>query len=283
MRREVAITAALASSDRSNDRPAPAPGGYKRAVMDVDALASRVAVLSDVHGNAVALEAVLRDVAAAEPELVVVGGDLSWGPLPEETIALVEPLMERALFVRGNAERALTEHGAADGDLTPRERWLLEVHSSESLAFLGAFVESAVVDVQELGPTRFCHGSPRSDEELVTFATPESRMRALLEGVDEHVLVTAHTHLQFDRVVADIRSINPGSVGMPYGGRAGAAYWALLGPDVALRETPFDLDEAIRRYRESGDPLAEQMVEILVSPPTRDEVVAHAEALEFSG
>lgn len=108
-------------------------------------------------------------------------------------------------------------------------------------------------------------------------------MRALLEGVDEKVLVSAHTHLQFDRTIAGIRSVNPGSVGMPYEGRPGSAYWALLGPDVDLRQTAYDVEEAARRYRTTDDPLAERMVETLVSPPTPDEVVEQAEALEFSG
>ena len=74
--------------------------------------ANRVAVLSDVHGNAVALEAVLRELPAVEAELVVVGGDLTWGPLPDETIALVEGLEVPVVLVRGNAERALLEPSA---------------------------------------------------------------------------------------------------------------------------------------------------------------------------
>jgi predicted phosphodiesterase len=137
------------------------------------------------------------------------------------------------------------------------------------------------VEVDGLGAVRFCHGSPRGDTELVTFATPERRMRDLLAGVEERVLVTAHTHVQFDRRVAGVRSINAGSVGMPYEGRAGA-YWALLGPDVELRRTEYDVDESARRYRESGDPSAEAMVEILLLPPTREEVAENAERLEFS-
>jgi hypothetical protein len=107
-------------------------------------------------------------------------------------------------------------------------------------------------------------------------------MRALLDGVDERVLVTAHTHLQFDRRVVGVRSVNAGSVGLPYMGEPGA-FWALLGPDVELRKTPYDLDEAVRRYRESGDPLADQMVEMLLDPPKPAEVIEHAEALEFAG
>jgi putative phosphoesterase len=246
----------------------------------------RAAVLSDIHGNAVAFEAVLGDVIEAEPDLVVFGGDLTWGPLPEETCALATRLEPPPIFVRGNAERALAEAEArldsAGDELTPSERWMLGRHSASTRTFLATFLEAAVVEIQGLGAVRLCHGSPRSDEELVTFATPEPRMRALLEGVAEKVLVSAHTHIQFDRTIAGIRSVNPGSVGMPYEGRPGAAFWALLGPDVDLRQTEYDLDEAVRRWA-TDDPLAEQMVELLLAPATPDEVVEHAEALEFSG
>ena len=240
-------------------------------------------MVSDVHGNAPALEAVLAAVEQARPDLVVFGGDLTWGPLPEATLALVEPLAETALFLRGNADRALVEYATetAVDEPSERARWLVSQHDGPALRFLERFVQQATVDVAGLGAVRFCHGSPRGDTELVTFATPEQRMRALLEGVDERVLVTAHTHVQFDRVVAGARSVNAGSVGMAYEGRPGA-YWALLGPDVELRRTDYDVDEAVRRYRARGDPGAEAMVEILLEPPTRDEVAEHAERLEFS-
>jgi putative phosphoesterase len=238
----------------------------------------RVAVLSDVHGNAVALAAVLAEVAALEPDLVVFGGDLTWGPLPEETLALVERLELPARFVRGNAERSLLEGDEA----TERARWMRARHSEAARAFLSTFVEQLVLELDGLGRVRFCHGSPRSDEELVTPETPEDRVRDFVAAVEERVLVTAHTHLQFDRRVAGVRSINPGSVGMPYEGRPGA-YWALLGPDVELRRTDYPVDEAVARYRASGDPLAEQMVELLERPPSRAEVIEHAEALRFSG
>jgi putative phosphoesterase len=240
--------------------------------------ATRVAVLSDVHGNAVALETVLREADDVGAELVVVGGDLTWGPLPGETIALVEELELPVVLVRGNAERALLEPSETP---TERERWLGELHAGAG-GFLARFVEQATVDVAGLGRVRFCHGSPRSDEELVTPETPEARMRALSADIAERVLVSAHTHVQFDRRVAGIRSVNPGSVGMPYEGRPGA-YWALLGPDVDLRRTEYDLDETVRRYRASGDPLTEAMVETLLEPPTRAEAIEHAERLEFSG
>jgi putative phosphoesterase len=241
--------------------------------------AARVAVLSDVHGNAVALEAVLADLRQDAADLVVFGGDLTWGPLPEATLRLVAGLELQALFVRGNAERALLQPAE---DTSERTRWLLERHTPGDLAFLATFVERLTVEVEGLGPVCFCHGSPRSDEELVTPATPAARVRAMTAEISERVLVTAHTHLQFDRRVAGIRSINPGSVGMPYEGRAGA-FWAVLGPDVELRRTDYSLERAGERYRASGDPLCEQMVELLVSPPTRAEVIEDAERREFAG
>jgi putative phosphoesterase len=241
--------------------------------------ATRVAVLSDVHGNAVALEAVLAELESEPVDLVVFGGDLTWGPLPADTLALVAELRTPALFVRGNAERALLE--PADTP-TERERWMSDHHDAEAFDFLATFVEQSTVEIEGLGPVRFCHGSPRSDEELVTPETPEARIRAMTAGVPERILVTAHTHLQFDRPVAGIRSINAGSVGMPYEGRPGA-FWALLGPDVSLRSTDYPLARVAERYRASGDPMSAQMIDILFTTPTRADLIEHAEKLEFSG
>jgi putative phosphoesterase len=235
-------------------------------------------VLSDVHGNAVALAAVLDQLEEAVPDLVVFGGDLTWGPLPQETLALVDAMATPTMFVRGNADRALSEPAT-----TPRSTWMLGIHTDEQRARLAAFPKTVSLSVERLGPVRICHGSPRSDEELITFETPEPRMRALMEGVDERVLVSAHTHLQFDREVAGIRSVNAGSVGMPYVDGPPGAYWALLGPDVELRRTDYDLDEAARRYRATDDPLAEEMVELLFTPPSPAAIVEHAESVEFSG
>ncbi len=69
---------------------------------------------------------------------------------------------------------------------------------------------------------------------------------------------------------------------MPYEGVPGA-YWALLGPGIEHRRTAYDLDEAERRYAASGDPMADEMIDILRRPPTPAEVIAHSESLAFSG
>lgn len=243
----------------------------------------RVAVLGDVHGNAVALAAVLAELRQEDVDLVVWTGDLSWGWEPTATLELVRSVEVPARYVRGNAERALVElrDGQAESP-TDRERWMLERHTDDDLAFAESFEPCQSVDIDALGPTRFCHGSPRSDEELLTAETPAARITEATSDIAERVLVTGHTHAQYDREIVGIRAVNPGSVGMPYEGGPGA-YWAMLGPGVDLRRTEYDVGEAVSRLRASGFPDLERLVEILTQPPTPAEMIEHAEQLEFSG
>jgi predicted phosphodiesterase len=219
---------------------------------------------------------VLAELDDVRPDLLVFGGDLTWGAQPAETYRLVSGL-DNALFVRGNADRAVLE-GLAERD---RERWMQEQHSAEMRDFLAGFGEHQLAEVDGLGAVRFCHGSPRSDEECVTPETPEERVREFMTGVDERLVVTAHVHIQFDRSVAGVRSVNAGSVGLPYEGRPGA-YWALLGPDVELRRTEYDLEAAVAQMRATDDPSAEQIVEIMLEPPSREEAIEHAEKVVFA-
>ncbi len=246
----------------------------------------RVAALADVHGNAPALAAVLAEVGAEveAPDLVVFCGDLTWGSLPRETLELVRGLRIPARFVRGNAERALLElRAGASGSPSDRERWMLEQHSAADLAVLEAFESGVAVDIDGLGPVRFCHGSPRSDEECVTERTPAGRVRELMTDVEERVVVTAHVHLQYDRIVDDVRLLSPGSVGLPYEGAPGHAYWALLGPEVELRRTGYDVERAVVQMRATDDPRVEQIAELMLAPPARDDVIEDAETRVFAG
>ena len=236
----------------------------------------KVAVIADVHGNAPAFRAVLDEIEREQVDLIVSCGDLTWGPLPEETYELARVLNAR--FVRGNADRAVLE-GVSESE---REQWMQEHHTDELREFLAGFEENVVVEIDGLGAVRFCHGSPRSDEECVTPETPEDRVRDFSAPVDERVIVTAHVHIQFDREVAGIRSVNAGSVGLPYEGRPGA-YWALFGPGVEHRRTEYDLDGTVERYRASGQPNVEQIVEMMLEPPEPREVIDHAEKVVFAG
>jgi putative phosphoesterase len=203
----------------------------------------RIAVLNDVHGNLPALEAALADVEAAGPDLVVVGGDVAAGPFPREALELLLALDERVRFLRGNCDRE------PDAFATARL-------TSEQLRFLAALPLTLSLDVAGLGPTILCHGSPRSDMEIVTRLTPDARLAQIGAEVGEDTIVTGHTHVQYDRRAVGKRWVNAGSVGMPYEDAPGA-YWALLGPGVELRRSSYDLEAAVERIAASGFPDAE--------------------------
>jgi putative phosphoesterase len=199
----------------------------------------RVAALYDIHGNLPALEAVLQEVDA---DLVVVGGDVTGGAFPAETVERLRGLGESARWLRGNLERELVEvpppreAGPPPGEL---ER-LREALSDEQVEFLYGLPEQFELDVDGLGKLLFCHATPNNDLEIVTPLTDEERLARILEGADANVVVVGHTHMQDDRRVGGIRWINAGSVGMPYEDAPGA-YWALLGREVELRCTCYDV------------------------------------------
>ena len=199
----------------------------------------RVAALYDVHGNLPALDAVLAEV---EADLIVVGGDFVAGPWPAETLERLRGLGGDVRFIRGNADRELTEPPKPEVEGGPPQQvlaWIRERLSAEQVEFLRGLPLTETVDVDGLGRVVFCHATPRSDDELLTCISPDERWQRALDGADADVVVCGHTHVQFDRRVGDIRLVNAGSVGMPYEQEPGA-YWALLGPEVDLRRTEYE-------------------------------------------
>jgi putative phosphoesterase len=205
---------------------------------------TRIAVLCDIHGNLPALEAVVPDL---EADVVVVGGDVASGPFPLETLELLRSLALPVHFVRGNADRVLDLDGIPEPNRSAR-LWVAERLGEENLRFLRDLPLDVVVE-----GIRFCHGAPGSDTETITRLTPEPRLRSLLEGVPERVVVCGHTHVQFDRTVDGIRVLNAGSVGAPYEAEP-AAYWLELDPEPHFRRTDYDLDAGRARSRATGYP-----------------------------
>jgi predicted phosphodiesterase len=229
----------------------------------------RVAAIYDIHGNLPALEAALSAIDDSDVDLIVVGGDIAWGPLPRETMECLLALGARARFVRGDADRDVVESLAADPDpddaIAVASRWCADDLSQEQRAFLKAQPETLTIDVDGLGPTLFCHGSPRSDRDRITVATPAEKVLLMLAGVSERVIVCGHTHAQFDRYVGNYRVVNAGSVGLQFGERG--AYWALLGPRVDLRRTDYDYDDAVARILAKPGPVADKFAERVLAPP----------------
>ncbi len=222
----------------------------------------RVAAIYDIHGNLPALEAVLQDIRQAEVDRVVVGGDVVPGPMPRQAIARLLDLDIPVQFIQGNGDRAVLEQmaGTETGSIPEQFREVIR-HSAQQLdpeheRLLASWPKTFRVEIPGLGAVLFCHATPRNDTEIFTRLTPEDRLLPAFAGVNESVVICGHTHMQFDRMVGKIRVVNAGSVGMPYG-EAGA-FWLLLGPDVHLRHTPYDLAKAASRIRETNYPQAEE-------------------------
>jgi putative phosphoesterase len=251
----------------------------------------RIAALYDIHGNLPALEAVLTEVDRAGVDELVIGGDVAAGALPRETIDALMAIGPRARFVRGNADREIVEAFDAGRDRIEDERdpaaraaaFAAARLSQAHRDFLAQFEQTVELKLDGLGSAIFCHGSPRSDTEILTTVTPEERLAEVLRDVTQPLVVCGHTHRQFDRRTEGHRVLNAGSVGMPYEGRAGA-YWALLGPDVELRRTDYDLARGLATLRGGGFPDFDEMVkESLVEPADPDWVADFFERQAVGG
>ena len=235
----------------------------------------KVAALYDIHGNLPALEAVLAEPDVQHAHRIVVGGDLVTGPFPRETFDLLLGLGFHSAVIRGNCERELEEE-PHEGLWGLRTSWVREQLSPEQIQRLLALPESVSLDIDLRGPVFFCHASPRSDDEILTRATPPAILRESAAEIHEETIVLGHTHVQFDVDVGRTRFVNAGSVGMPYEGLEGA-YWALLGEEVELRRTPYDLELAAFRIRTTGFPEPDEFVATLKQPPSAEEATAYFE------
>jgi putative phosphoesterase len=236
----------------------------------------RIAVLSDIHGVMPALEAVLAEPAVRSADRIVLTGDLAAGPQPVETLDALTALGERAVWVRGNADRELVElrRGGEPTIPDPVAPWAAEQLRPDQEALLESLPLTVTLDLGRFGTTVFCHATPRDDEEVVLVDSRPARWAEVYSTVDASVstVVCGHTHMPFVRLVDRRLVVNPGSVGMPYGGAG--AHWALLDSAdgaVTLRVTPFDLDAACARLAaESAYPNVAEFADYFIRSKASD-------------
>lgn len=241
---------------------------------------TRTALLSDVHGNAVALRAVLADLEHRAVDHVVCLGDMvQGGPAPAETVEL---LRGRGWpTVMGNSDAFLLDAAAAEGSPEPiTERhlevrlWSLAQLSDEQRAYVASFTPTVTADLGGNRTLLGCHGSPRSYDDVLLPATPEPELRERLEGVVASIVAGGHVHLPFVRRVGERLFVNPGSVGLGYDHeqpeetfRADPwASYAIVTSDggtlgIELLRVPFDAAEVVRVVLSSGIPYAEDHAE----------------------
>jgi predicted phosphodiesterase len=235
----------------------------------------RIAALYDVHGNLPALEAVLAEVEAEYVDRIVVGGDVLWGPFQSECLTALRDA--GGVFVSGNCERDVLA-GVDDSSV-----WCRAQLAAEELELVAGWPPTIELDVDGLGTVVCCHATPRSDVENLTRATPDGVLAEALREVTADVVVGGHTHVQLDREVpGGPRLVNAGSVGLPFQGAPGA-FWALLGPGVELRRTPYDVDAAVAALRSSGFPGAAEFEDSIRGRASAESATAYFESRPRDG
>jgi predicted phosphodiesterase len=231
----------------------------------------RVAIISDMHGNGVALEAALNDLATVDAEQVVCLGDaIQGGAQPAETVARLREL--GCSVVMGNADAWLLSGvdtaEPASAELRQMRDWSLAQLSGADRAFIAGFVPTVEIPLGQAGTLLCFHGSPRSFDEIIFPDTPAEDVERMLGGTAALALAGGHTHLQQLRRLGTARFINPGSVGLAYDALAQtpladpwAEYAVLTARDdgwlsVEFRRVPFDVDAYLRVVDQSGMPAA---------------------------
>ena len=226
----------------------------------------RILALYDVHGNVDALDAVLADPRAADPDVVVVGGDAVPGPFAADTLARLEALAVPVHWVRGNGERevaaAVGAPAAAPEDLAGvTAAATAEALDGERARRLGDLPLTVALD-----GVLFCHASPRRDDEMLTRLSAPERWADALAAVGARLVVAGHTHQQDDRVIGDVRFVNAGSVGLPYEGDGAARWLWLVDGEPELRSTSYDAAAAGERMIVAGWPDERSVRASLVEP-----------------
>lgn len=213
-----------------------------------------VAVLSDIHGVAPVLEAILTEPDVAAAELIVVTGDHAAGPMPVQTLDRLTALGERCLLVRGNADRELVDIAGGGTSEHPESVWAAAQLQPDHLELLAGLAHPVRLEIAGFGAVAFCHGTPRDDEEVVLVDTRLERWAEVFADLPDDVttVVCGHTHMPFLRLVDRRLVVNPGSVGMPYG-RAGAAWVLLRDGQVEFRRTKVDLDAVVAEIHLGSD------------------------------
>jgi putative phosphoesterase len=236
----------------------------------------RIAVISDIHGNCFALDAVLADLQRAPADQVVCLGDaIQGGHQPAET---AQRLRELACpIIMGNADAWLLtgeetgSEGVSKQQLEVRD-WSLAQLSDADRQFIAGFHPTYELALEGDHKLLCFHGSPRSFDELIFPETPEEQFQDILGAFVPAIMTGGHTHIQFIRRLGEMFFFNPGSVGVAYNRhqpkenfqRDPWAEYAVLTSEGAqlgleFRRVPLDAQALIGSILASGRPYAEEL------------------------
>ena len=232
----------------------------------------RVGLISDIHGNCAALDAVLAELERDDVDTIVCLGDVAVGPQPAESLARVRELgcpvvlgNWDAAFVGAPLPPATSETALVVNEI---HTWWGEQLSDDDRAFLATFERQLELPLDGTDALVY-HGSPRSYDDWIFATTPDDELTPMFGDERRALLVGGHTHVQLVRPWSHSLLVNPGSVGLPFLSwwpqRVTVAPWAEYAVlttgegtvRVELRRTSFDVEAFLRLSRGSGMPHAE--------------------------
>jgi predicted phosphodiesterase len=229
----------------------------------------RVGFISDIHGNLLALDAVLADLEQRGVDEIVCLGDICFGPQAHECLERVRGL--GCPVILGNWDSwSIDGFPPADDPvgimLYDIGRWWAERLTDDDREFVRTFVPTLEVPLDG-GSQAYCfHGSPRSFSDWIFATTPDEEVGKMFEGQLAPVLVGGHTHLQMLRRFGQSVIVNPGSVGQPFSQwwpqPIRVAHWAEYGVldaegdrvQIDLQRVPYDVEALLQMLRESDMP-----------------------------
>lgn len=217
----------------------------------------RVLVISDIHANTPALEAVLKD--AGEYDMIIHAGDIvDYNPYPREAIEAVKKL--NILSVMGNHDRdvALGTPYGYNPYAAMSLRWTSRVLNDREKRFLLNLPERLDLNIGSV-KVFVCHGSPRDlVDEYIFPEYPQDEMRRWLRETGARLIVLGHTHVPFIRRFKEGVVMNPGSVGQSRDGDPRASYAVLTVQDgrfeVDMRRVPYDIEKVAKDILKAGLP-----------------------------
>lgn len=226
----------------------------------------RIVIFSDVHGNVIALEAVLAEIRrAAAPDALFVAGDLVLlGPRPAEALALLRSI-DGARFVKGNTDQYLIDNSSDQSAVAfARERL-----SAEEITFVRDLPFEQRLEAAPGHELLVVHANPRNLEDAIKPDGADALIRPLLRGVTAEVVAFGHYHVPFVRALDQWTLVDVASVGMPRDGDQRAVYvvltWEGGAWQIEHRRVPFDIEAVARDYTTVGYPNAAQAARRLLA------------------
>lgn len=232
----------------------------------------RIAFISDIHGNANALEAVLADIKKKCVDKIYVLGDICYrGPEPQRSLDLVRGLNTEV--IKGNADewvvRGVNKGEVPDSalEIMNKERdWVCSQLDKESIDYLEALPTELKLEFEGFKIHAF-HATPESLFEVVLPQESEESLETKMMGEEANLYVYAHIHKPFIRYISGKVIMNIGSVGLPFDGMAKTSY-GLVDFDGQYFETTiarvgYDINQTISKYENSNYPNKEMMTKLV--------------------